>query len=88
MTASPPRIIVQPAALRYQINHMGFTLGIAQGSYTPNFTGYMGEAQRIGQIGDWEWDFASQAISWSPTPSGVRNTSVFAASTRTVSRSR
>lgn len=36
----------QPAALRYQINHMGFTLGIAQGSYTPNFTGYMGEAQR------------------------------------------
>lgn len=36
----------QPAALRYQINHMGFALGIAQGSYVPNFTGYMGEAQR------------------------------------------
>ncbi|MEQ8266092.1 MAG: hypothetical protein RH982_02770 [Parvibaculum sp.] len=36
----------QPAALRYQLNHMGFALGIAQGSYTPNFHGYMHEAQR------------------------------------------
>lgn len=36
----------QPAALRYQINHMGFALGIAQGSYTPNFRGYLGQAQR------------------------------------------
>lgn len=35
----------QPAALRYQINHMGFGLGIAQGAYTPNFHGYMREAQ-------------------------------------------
>ena len=24
------------------------------------------EAQRIGQIGDWEWDIDTQAISWSP----------------------
>ena len=36
----------QPAALRYQINHMGFALGIVQGAYTPNFTGYLGTAQR------------------------------------------
>ena len=36
----------QPAALRYQINHMGFALGIAQGAYMPNFQGYMGQAQR------------------------------------------
>lgn len=36
----------QPAALRYQLNHMGFVLGIAQGAYTPNFHGYMHEAQR------------------------------------------
>jgi len=36
----------QPAALRYQLNHMGFALGIAQGSYVPNFQGYMGQAQR------------------------------------------
>lgn len=36
----------QPAALRYQINHMGFALGVAQGAYVPNFHGYMRQAQR------------------------------------------
>lgn len=36
----------QPAALRYQLNHMGFALGIAQGAYAPNFRGYLAEAQR------------------------------------------
>ena len=36
----------QPAALRYQINHMGFALGVAQGAYLPNFHGYMRQAQR------------------------------------------
>jgi hypothetical protein len=36
----------QPAALRYQLNHMGFALGISQGAYTPNFHGYLGRAQR------------------------------------------
>ncbi|WP_439814548.1 hypothetical protein [Zavarzinia sp. CC-PAN008] len=36
----------QPAALRYQINHMGFALANYQGSYAPNFSGYLGEAQR------------------------------------------
>lgn len=36
----------QPAALRYQINHMGFALGLMQAHYTPNFHGYLAEAQR------------------------------------------
>ena len=36
----------QPAALRYQLNHMGFALGIAQGAYLPCFHGYMHLAQR------------------------------------------
>lgn len=36
----------QPAALRYQLNHMGFALGMVQGHYTPNFRGYLGQAQR------------------------------------------
>ena len=36
----------QPAALRYQLNHMGFALGIVQGAYVPNFHGYMADAQR------------------------------------------
>lgn len=26
----------------------------------------LNEAQRIGRIGDWEWDIATQAITWSP----------------------
>ena len=36
----------QPAALRYQLNHMGFGLGVSQSAYTPNFHGYLGQAQR------------------------------------------
>jgi hypothetical protein len=36
----------QPAALRYQLNHMGFALGVAQGAYAPNFEGYLRTAQR------------------------------------------
>ena len=36
----------QPAALRYQINHLGFTLAQYQGAYAPNFRGYLREAQR------------------------------------------
>lgn len=36
----------QPAALRYQINHMGFALGLAQCHYTPSFHGYLAQAQR------------------------------------------
>jgi len=36
----------QPAALRYQINHMGFALALAQSHYTPSFSGYLGQAQR------------------------------------------
>ena len=36
----------QPAALRYQINHLGYALGMVQAHYTPNFHGYLAEAQR------------------------------------------
>ncbi len=36
----------QPAALRYQINHLGFALGLAQCHYTPSFHGYLTQAQR------------------------------------------
>jgi hypothetical protein len=36
----------QPAALRYQINHLGFALGLARCHYTPSFDGYLGKAQR------------------------------------------
>jgi hypothetical protein len=36
----------QPAALRYQLNHMGFALGLSQSAYAPSFRGYLGQAQR------------------------------------------
>ena len=36
----------QPAALRYQINQLGYALGMVQCHYTPSFHGYLGEAQR------------------------------------------
>jgi hypothetical protein len=36
----------QPAAIRYQLNHMGFALGLMQANYTPNFHGYLMRAQR------------------------------------------
>lgn len=36
----------QPAALRYQVNHMGFALAMVQAHYTPNFHGYLADAQR------------------------------------------
>lgn len=36
----------QPAALRYQINHLGFALGLYQCHYAPSFAGYLGQAQR------------------------------------------
>lgn len=36
----------QPAAIRYQINHTGYALAMAQCHYTPSFKGYMQRAQR------------------------------------------
>ena len=36
----------QPAALRYQINHLCYGLSLAQAHYTPNFSGYLSLAQR------------------------------------------
>ncbi len=36
----------QTSALRYQINHLGYALGMLQCHYTPSFHGYLSEAQR------------------------------------------
>ncbi len=36
----------QPAAIRYQLNHMGFALGAVQQNYVPNFHGYFALAQK------------------------------------------
>lgn len=36
----------QPAALRYQLNHLGYALSLARCHYAPSFTGYLDQAQR------------------------------------------
>ncbi len=36
----------QTASLRYQINHLGFALGLIQGHYAPSFQGYLRQAGR------------------------------------------
>ncbi|MFE9322537.1 hypothetical protein ACIHDR_24235 [Nocardia sp. NPDC052278] len=36
----------QPAAIRYQINQLGYTLTMSQAEFTPNFRGYLDRAQR------------------------------------------
>src|SRR5258708_22173196 len=36
----------QTSALRYQINHLGYGLGMVQCMYTPSFHGYLSQAQR------------------------------------------
>src|SRR5258708_768359 len=36
----------QTSALRYQINHLGYGLGMLQCMYTPSFHGYLSQAQR------------------------------------------
>jgi hypothetical protein len=36
----------QTSALRYQINHIGYTLAEMQTNYTPSFHGYLSQAQR------------------------------------------
>ncbi len=36
----------QTSALRYQINHLGYGLGMLQCHYTPSFHGYLSQAQR------------------------------------------
>ncbi len=36
----------QPAALRYQLNHLGYALALARCHYAPSFTGYLDQAQR------------------------------------------
>jgi len=40
------RDIFQTAALRYQINHIGYALSQVQAQYTPSFHGYLSLAQR------------------------------------------
>lgn len=56
----------QTAALRYQLNQIGYTLAVVQRHYTPNFHGYLSEGQRRAILqylrrpiwGYWRWENA------------------------------
>ncbi len=69
----------QTAALRYQINHLGYGLGMLQCMYTPSFHGYLSQAQRnLIELyldrriwGYWLWESAWGNLNFTPPgPSG------------------
>jgi hypothetical protein len=72
----------QTAALRYQINHLGYGLGMLQCMYTPSFHGYLSNAQRnLIELyldrriwGYWVWESAWGHLNLSnPDPAGKDN---------------
>lgn len=66
----------QPAALRYQMNHIQYTLAVAQCQYTPNFHGYLNRAQRytieslqLPEVcGYWKLESVWGNLRWNPDP--------------------
>jgi hypothetical protein len=71
----------QTAALRYQINYLGYALAVCQAHYTPNFHGYLTRAQR-GLIdtyrdrqvwGYWGWENAWGNLRLNSDPVGRDN---------------
>ncbi len=72
----------QTAALRYQINHLGYGLGMLQCMYTPSFHGYLSQAQRnLIELyldrriwGYWLWESAWGHLNLTdPDPAGKDN---------------
>lgn len=71
----------QTASLRYQLNHAGYTLAVAQRQYTPSFHGYLSEAQRrlIEQYlqkriwSYWRWENAWGNLSLNADPAAKDN---------------
>ena len=66
----------QPAALRYQLNHIQYTLSVVQCQYTPNFHGYLSAAQRFTieslqlpeVCGYWKLESMWGNLRWNPDP--------------------
>lgn len=69
------------AALRYQLNSLGYALATAQYNRTPAFTGYLVEAQRnaIDKMLDkriwryWAWENLWGNLRWNPDPADREN---------------
>jgi PAS domain S-box-containing protein len=63
MTVSPLSTDHRSGAV---IMHVDITAEKVSQQATVTALGRLTEAQRIGKIGDWEWDVETQAITWSP----------------------
>lgn len=66
----------QSSALRYTLDHLGYTLMLAQSRYLPNFQGYINDAQRHiiesfthpDVCSYWKWEYAATFLRWNPDP--------------------
>ena len=72
---------IQAAALRYQLNFISYGLAQLQSRYTPNFHGYLNQAQRFAiesltlpeVCGYWKYEYALGRFGWNPDPIGTRD---------------
>jgi hypothetical protein len=70
---------IQSASLRYQLNYCSYALAALQCRYTPNFHGYLNQAQRFAiesltlpQVcGYWKWESLWGRFRWNPDPVGT-----------------
>lgn len=73
--------IFQPAAVRYQINQLGWALAVAQSAYAPAFGGYLSSGQRQlierylqpEVLGYWKYESAWGHLSLNADPVGRDN---------------
>ncbi|RNL61077.1 hypothetical protein EFK50_16995 [Nocardioides marmoriginsengisoli] len=73
--------IFQPAAVRYQINQLGWALAVAQSAYAPAFGGYLSSGQRglierylqPEVLGYWKYERAWGHLRWDADPVGRDN---------------
>jgi hypothetical protein len=69
------------AAYRYQLSYVGYALMTLQCKYTPNFHGYLNEAQRFlidgftrpETCGYWKWESLLGYWKWNPDPAARGN---------------
>lgn len=66
----------QSSSLRYSLDWLGYSLAMMQCKYTPNFHGYLNEAQRFviesftrpEVCGYWKWEYLGGMLRWNPDP--------------------
>ncbi len=71
----------QYSAYRYSLDYLGYTLAMMQCHYTPNFHGYLNQAQRFiiesftmpSVCSYWKWSYFGGMFRWNPDPIGNLN---------------